>query len=1246
MMQATHHDRHLRAWAVVILCLFLGLIAIWRGTEYLVAADKYRPYVEGAIRNVTGLNAAVGHLSFSLLPVPNIVAYDIIVGDDTLKISASRAQAWLRFASLFRRKVDITSVALSGLAIAAPADTKTLAARVKEAAAARSGADARNKATGEHGAPLGFSVNIEHVHGENAAFYMGDTATPFLVFSFGVQNILSENASVSIASRLPSWGANAQLEANLTVNPHSGPSVRGELDLTRMDASEVLRRPWLPDVLVDVHAELNGDTLGYIAAGLSGSAAYETTPLLNGTFTANAWWDAGAIIVNDLDWNAPGVHVRGDATRNADGTMACHIEEATANADAIAALYALWPLPGATVKTQEDAEVRIRDAMLGTTTTDRPRFVRGDATFRGFDLVLADGTKALTNIHGRVDVDEGVLRVKEIAADDVSITGKATPDLDTGRVAFDLTGTMELSLPRLLMVEPAAPIQDLQGSLTFTRITGIFVPERNALPKDLLVECGLDQGRVAVAWPGRPEPAVFGNLRGKIRFEQGKVAIADLKGDDVSVAGSVKPDWTNHTVALRLSGTAALNQERLRAFVPLTGISDVAGTVTFKQVKATLEPRGGIPADLEIEGELREGRASVTSGFTDALSQVSGSFGFHSGQAEHDLQGDSERFGPFTTAGRYTLASRRWEGTVSCDAGRAVVAFLGPRADKPMLSHAISAYGMSSFAASLVVSGDGVTIQATREGEPALRGHVSLVLQEGGWNISSIEVSAALPLEVIKPVLPPAISVDGTADVDLHQDALDQAFTLRANLSQSTIAAGEYLKKRKGDNLAVEVRGSAWVPQSATITCLGVAIPLRIEEQRVVVENFDVDLVPLTLLLPEGGVMSGRVRGTFATSPVTLDLVCDHVAFTLNSQVRVDSITGDIAYADGHVTCRDLTVRGANSDCTITAGQKGAAWQGRITGKKFDLNAVLAMASAMKALRTSSGQGKEATPAQGITGAFSFDLESAFFRRARLDNVRADVEMTPEVIRVRNFSGRPYSGALTGTIDIVPARDPVPGSVQVHLKMDSIDGRFLDEILFAEPRGLAGAFSGNVSLQAPNRPGEEAMAGASGDVSFAAREGSFGKMGFATQILSAIKSADFIRLRMPSFKDEGLTFTTCAGSFSMRKGVLTLQQTSLVSPPFTMEAQGAVDFPRKNTNVVVHVGVLESVAGLTERIPVIGGAVSTAASVAGVELHVEGSPYNPTVRVQPLRRVGGIPKKVGEKAIDLLDKTIDRIRGR
>ncbi len=1238
-MRSLWLDHRLRAWAVATGCLFLALIAIWLGTAYFVSADRYRPMLEGALRSATGFDARVGRLSFSLLPAPNVVAYDVAVGDDTVKVTAPRVQARLRASALFRRKLDVTSVVVSGLAVHAPSNVDALVSRIKEAVEAR-----KQSATGK-GAPLGFAVNIDHVRSKRAALYLGGADTQVLQFDFSADAVLTESMPVRLQALVPAWGPEARIEANATVNPRSGPSIQGELDLSKIDMSQALGRSWLPDLLVDMRVALDGTSLSQIAAGVSGSVTYASMPAMTGTFTAKAWWDAGTILVNDFDWTAPGLHAHGDVTRNADSTIACHLAEATANGELITALYALWPLPGATIRVQPDAEVRVSDALLGTAHSERPRFVRGAATFQGFDLLLADGTEALTGIHGQVGVEEGVLRVKEIAADGVAISGKAVPDLDTGKTEFELAGTMALSLPRLLVAVPATSIKELQGTLNFTRIAGTFDPGKHSLPEDLVIECQFEKGRVAAAWQEHAAPAVFDRVAGSLRVAKGVLSLADLNGDGLSISGSLKPDWQQRTVAIDVSGNVSLDDKRVAAFIPVSDLTGVAGSVNVKHAKATLRAGEGIPADLRVEGELRDARATLTAGIKDRLSNVSGAFTIQPGQVGHDVQGESETFGAFNTKGAYSFAKKEWRGTIACDPGRAASSLLGERASTPLVAGALASFGASSFDVSVEMGDDALSIQATRTGGSALSGKLALSRQKDAWAVSTIDVSATVPLETMTPALPPSVSASGEARVNLRHSAADTTFAAQADLTDCVLSAGDYLTKRKGGAFVVDVTGAAWKPQSAVVSCLGVAVPLRFEDDRVVARDLDVDLAPLTPLLPDGCTMGGRLKGTFASPPVDVNLTCENVAFTLGAQVSVDSISGDIAYAAGHVTCRDLTVRGANSDCTITAGQKDSVWQGKITGKKFDLNAVLAMAGAMKAFGASQDEGAPSKHGQGISGTFAVDLESAYFRRARLDNVRANVEMTPEAIHVRNLSGRPYSGALNGSVDIVPARSAAPGTIAVDVRLDSIDGRFIDGLL-PEARGVTGTFTANVRLQAPNQTGEEAYAGADGEVSFAARDGSFGKMGFATHILSAFKSADFVRLRMPTFRDEGLTFTTCQGSFTIRQGFLTLNQTTLASPPFTMAAQGTVDFPRRNTNVLVNVSLLETAANATERIPLVGGALSAAASVTGVELHVEGSPYRPTVRVQPLRRAAGIPKKVGEKAIDLLDKTIDRIRNR
>jgi len=712
----------------------------------------------------------------------------------------------------------------------------------------------------------------------------------------------------------------------------------------------------------------------------------------------------------------------------------------------------------------------------------------------------------------------------------------------------------------------------------------------------------------------------------------------------------VKPDWTTQKVELDLAGKATLSRARLAVLGPVDLVQDLKGAVTLKRIKATLVPGENTPAELLIEGTVDDASLTLASpSFSDTISSLSGHFVLRPDAVEMQGHGESIQLGVLRAEGRYPFQDCVWDGTVEGDVARLGTALWRNVPQRELVSKTLEAFGASTFAVRASFEGSPVSalrIQAVRQGNPLLEGTIALDRGAEGWKVGAIEASTTIPINALGDFLPPGTETEGAANIRLSRAVSEDSFTVRADLTQSGILAGKYLKKRPGDPAVVEVNGTSWTPRTARVTYHGVEMPLRLEDGRVIADNLDMDLTPFTPLMPEGGSMRGRVRGSFATSPLTAALTLHGVGFTWNPQIGVDSITGGLAYSQGHVTCRDVTIRGANSDCAVTAGYQEGAWRGQVTGRQFDLNAILAMMDAVKAFEVPSEVVGAPSSTSGVSGQFAVNVQSLFYKRARLDNVRADVTLSGDRIQVRNFSARPYAGTVSGVIDITRARKPVPGSTKLDLVVDGIDARCVDELLFAEPRNFSGSLYGTVALKVPTESSISAINGASGAIEFQARNGSFGQLGLATKLLTVLKTTEVFRLRLPSFKDEGLTYQACTGALVLKDGTMTIKRIDLVSPAFAMNALGTIDFPRQDSKVNVQVNLLESVTGIVRHVPVLGGAVSRAAGgVAQLNLIVEGSPYDPRVRVEPGRPLEKATKRAGDAAVGIVEGVIDGIRG-
>ena len=1224
---------------IVVVCL---AVAAWQVAERIIDVDRYRPAVAALLEHSIGLPATIDALDLDLFPSPRVVAHGVVVGEGDFRASAPLVQAVIRPKALLNRQIDVATVTVSGLTVTAPKDPHRLVERLEGLEFSPPSA----------GANVGLTLSVGVVRARGAKLLLDGSQEPLLVFDAEARDLLSGSIPVRVSASPTALGEGARLECSLTVEPSAGPSVRGTVELQGVDVRALLDRPWIPAARADLTATVDGSNLERVAAEVTGAVEVADIAGLNGTFTADAWWDSGSVIVNNIAWESPGMTLKGDLTRQPDGLLACRIVEAEVRGDAVGLIATLLPGDAVGVAAQDGARIGLREALVGTTEGGQWRFASGGATFSGFDARLADGTPILEGIRGDAAVEEGVVRLGRFEAEGVSMSGILTPDLETGQVAVDLAGTAEIHTALVKLFVRSDALEALGGAVTFRQISGTF-GKGAGIPADLQLDGTVEEGHAKVALPGVSEPVAVSQVTGNVTYEAGVIGLSDMHGDGFSIAqATVQPDWEQNEFAIELRGSAQLDHPQWAALIPKGVVSDLGGAVDVDRLAGTFVPGKGVPGDLVVEGTVKEAQASLTtSAFSDRLTSGSGRFAARPDAVEVACRAESVKLGALECEGTYTFASRVWHGWVSCDAARAGAALLTTAEHKRLAGPALDAFGASTFDVDLGFSTPPVeraTIKAVRRGAPKLEVFAELLRRDGGWGVGAVEATGEVPLGVVDGVLPATLEAEGAATVGFRRAAEDPTFVVQADLGSCSMALGPYLRKRAGDPLSVQVDGrvteAGWQPSAATIAYGGMTLPLFIEGDRLIADALDLDVRRLTGLLPDGAAAQGRLRGHVATNPTTLGLEFDQVAFALSPELAVDAITGDLAYADGQWTCRDLALRGANSEFHVTGALLDGQWRGRLTGKQVDLNALRAMTAAIPAAPTP----EENVPAgftrpEGLAGELDVDVGTLFFRRGRLDRVQAHVSADREAIRVRDLRCRPYTGAATGWVELTGLWPPPGGRMRLDLELDGVDARIIDEVVFTEPRDFHGTLSGRAQFDVPMGDAQQTLAGATGRAVFAAEKGTFGRLGFTTKLLTVLRATEVFRLRAPALKDEGLSYDTCHGVITMDKGFMTLEGVTLARPSYTMEAAGTIDFPHDASYVDVRVTFFEGMRGIMQHVPVIGEAAS---KLTGLMLTVRGSPYDPVVRGQRLQNAEEKGKQAEDATVGVIQDVLEGLLNR
>jgi len=311
-----------------------------------------------------------------------------------------------------------------------------------------------------------------------------------------------------------------------------------------------------------------------------------------------------------------------------------------------------------------------------------------------------------------------------------------------------------------------------------------------------------------------------------------------------------------------------------------------------------------------------------------------------------------------------------------------------------------------------------------------------------------------------------------------------------------------------------------------------------------------------------------------------------------------------------------MTLRGNGFDCRLDATRNGEAWQASLGGKRFDVNRFMDANESLAKIRGVDSPRATGMTMPNITGTLELNLDEVAYKRGVIRKVGATAQFSPEIITAENLAFRVGRGTASGRARIQPEHAGVrkPASIYADLQVDAVDIAHGEKLIFKNERELSGLASGMVEFQIPT--GKESYRRMDGKFHLRLWNGSFGKLGFATHLISLLRNREIVLLRMPSLQNEGLTYDEAKLQASMRNGLAQLENCTAGSPSYAIAATGLVDFAHKQSDVQVTLDIFQGVAGLVGQLPVIGPtATSVVKEATRIRLRAVGSPFE--VQWQP-----------------------------
>jgi len=629
--QATH--KKWRRRLAIAAGVLLALVAAVKVGAYFF---DWRPIIERAVEKELGLRFDIGTLYPSAIPWARLEGRDVALGAGDFEARAARVVAKGSLWRLALRHVLVTQGEVDGLVVHYPETFEGIAGRWRAVDEHRHGLKeqrrARDAARQSGAQPAqqkddDWTVHIVDIDAPDAVVYMG--AREALRGRIEIHDLVTGHTEYALDADVPRFGKDARvvIRATLTESGADDPHLDGEALLWDWAVWDLGLPSWLPEAWVDAELRAQGAFISDIRFAVQGDLRVPDAPGLGGSFTASAWLqEEQRVIVNQCVLEGPGLRVTGDFTREPDGRMACRVQHLDAFGAGLTDLMALASTTRGALEASGDGHLTVTGLLLGTDGAGHLRLVEGSAALSGIDFVSSGGALAFDDLEGNVSVAEGAFRIDGLRSAGMTAHGWLRPFAETDAVAVDLAGEMELQRERLAAWLPLDNVEELTGRVTVDELKGTFRAGAG-LPADLRARFRLENAGAAVRPADFAEPLRCEHLNGTVSFADGALQLSEIQGDGVVLDGTVRLDPRAGGAAVDLRGELDLGSGIAGALLPRAWLRGAAGAARFSRVAGTFAPGQGVPADLQVEGELKDAQGSVAfEGYADTLREVNATF--------------------------------------------------------------------------------------------------------------------------------------------------------------------------------------------------------------------------------------------------------------------------------------------------------------------------------------------------------------------------------------------------------------------------------------------------------------------------------------------------------------------------------------------------------------------------------------------------------------------------------------------
>ena len=1210
--------------------LLVAVVVVVGGVNIILRVIPLKSIIEDALTKELGMPFVIGEFHPWAFPRAYITAYDISVGEGDYRYTADvmkvRGSLW----KLAGKVIEIEHAEIFGFRAHFP---PTVDEAIDRWDAMIDHIGKKDEPEKDEGG--GWKLVWHHAEADGLLAYLAEVKA--LDGFLAIDDITADTMYFDVDMRMTALTDAPRVtgKAALAKGKEEGPSVlTGSAHVAGFHLNDFGMPESVPPLVTTAEVTLDGPVPQNLAFGLSGVVACPVMTGLGADFTAKAWMQNKRIILNDIDYAGEALHIRGDLTKEEDDTLAFHVTGAEAQGDGLTALMAVLASHDAGIEARGDGKLVVGDLIFGSRPEEGLQLVSGEGQLEGIDFVLPTGEAVFRGLSGQVRIDQGAVLLDDVKGEGVHLEGTIIPNFGGSGVALSLSGNLSLYPARFAPWMDISVLPRLSGSLAVEEFGGTFHGEMG-LPADFRARAHLQEVSASfVAMDGEP-PLEFDNVGGTVDYADGALHLEEIGGKRFQVSGTVKPLSPGY--AVDVTGRAELDAGFIRMILP-AGTATQGGEVKVDRLAGTFTPEAPLPHDLVVKGAITGGRAQLAlDSYRDTLTE--GTARFDSSENRVNVAVErlvSERLGDLSGTADYSANNHALNAVINADVNR-LSAFVETDSQREALAPVFAAYGPSELTIDVVLPDAGKkgwTVTVARTGTPALQARADFA--SGTWP-KALEATATLPASALSGYLPEAIKPTGAVGVRISKEAVAAEFDIDADLTPAALTLGQYIAKPVGGPASLmvtgEIKNDAMTLGHADINLYGETARIILDETPHI-ESLELNLAPLSPLLAKGGAASGRISGSVGFTPPRADMHLADATITLQPDATLEGINGNINYDGGMLRCRDFRVLGADSDCTFNVDYGPGQWEASAHGEKLNLNSLLLLVDAARSAL--SGETEEA-PTTAMTddtapleplvvkevpvdpnatqGTADIDLKTVFYKRGRLDNVRARLEVTGEAYTLRDIHATPYTGEVTGTVRVGRTTDPP--WVDTKLQLAGAEVRMVDEMLFPETRSAHGIGDGNVEAGFYFARFEHLMKSVTGKLELEMRNGSYGTLGNATRALAFLRALEVIRLKMPQLENKGLAFDTSTVRMYAHDGTIALEQFDLGSTSYEVTGDGIIDYRDETLDTRFRVHVLELLTGVVSRVPLLGDAVNAVTSVTDLVITGTGSPFEPKFIVTP-----------------------------